>query len=137
MFFKTGYLKIFTSFTGKSLCWGLFLTKLQTLCNFMKNRLQHRCFPVKFTKFFRTYSFTKHLRWLLLGAGIHGNRNFLGKFVSYIGVVGIIHRMAYFRALIAFEKLKHQPRFKAVEVSTLNDYKSQLLMQTQAATSHL
>ena len=26
-------------------------------CNFIKKRLQHRCFPVKFAKFFRTSFF--------------------------------------------------------------------------------
>ena len=30
MFFKTGAVKNFTSFTGKYLCWILFLIKLQT-----------------------------------------------------------------------------------------------------------
>ena len=38
---------------------------LQT-CNFIKERLQHRCFPVKSLKFLRTSFFTEHLRWLLL-----------------------------------------------------------------------
>ena len=35
-------------------------------CNFIKNRLQHRCFPIKFTNFLRTPFFTEHFRWLLL-----------------------------------------------------------------------
>ena len=30
-------------------------------CNFIEKRLQHSFFPVKFTKFLRTYFFTKHL----------------------------------------------------------------------------
>ena len=34
-------------------------------CSFIKNRLQHRCFPVKFLKFLRTSFFTEHLLWLL------------------------------------------------------------------------
>ena len=29
MFFKTGFLKISINFTGKHLCWSLFLIKLQ------------------------------------------------------------------------------------------------------------
>ena len=29
MFFKVGSIKIFVTFTGKHLCWGLFLIKLQ------------------------------------------------------------------------------------------------------------
>ena len=44
---KKGVLKNFANFTGKHLCWSLFW-------NFIKNRLQHRCFPVKFAKFLRT-----------------------------------------------------------------------------------
>ena len=40
-------------FTGKHLCWGLFLIKLQA-CNFIKKRLQHRCFLVKYAIFLRT-----------------------------------------------------------------------------------
>ena len=32
----------------------------------LKKRLQHRCFPVNFVKFFRASFFTEHLRWLLL-----------------------------------------------------------------------
>ena len=35
-------------------------------CNFIKERLQHGCFPVKFTRFLRTTFFTEHLRWLLV-----------------------------------------------------------------------
>ena len=35
-------------------------------CNFIKNRLQHKFFPVKFAKFLRTRCFTEHLQWLLL-----------------------------------------------------------------------
>ena len=30
-------------------------------CNFIKKRFQHRCFPMKFTKSFRTPLFTEHL----------------------------------------------------------------------------
>ena len=45
MFFKIGVLKIFVIFTGKRLCWSLFL-----------KRLQHRCFPVNIVKFFKKVS---------------------------------------------------------------------------------
>ena len=34
--------------------------------NFIKNRPQHRCFPVRFANFLRTPLFTVHFRWLLL-----------------------------------------------------------------------
>ena len=44
MFLKIGVLKNLANFTGKNLCWSLFL---------LKGHL-HRCFPVKFLKFLRT-----------------------------------------------------------------------------------
>ena len=46
VFCKKGVLRNFTKFTGKYLC--------QSLCNFIKKRLWHRCFPVNFAKFLRT-----------------------------------------------------------------------------------
>ena len=65
MSFKIGVLKIFAIFTGKYLCWSLFLIKLLNLLNFIKRRLQRRCFPVNIAKFLRTL-FLDYLRWLLL-----------------------------------------------------------------------
>ena len=41
-----------------------FSIKMQA-CNFIKKRLQHRCFLVKFAKILRTLIFTEHLRWPL------------------------------------------------------------------------
>ena len=35
-------------------------------CNFIKKRLQHRCFLVNIAKFIRTAFCMKHIRWLLL-----------------------------------------------------------------------
>ena len=59
MLFKIGVLKNFANFTGRQLCWSLFLIKL-----LIKKELQHRCFPVKFVKFLRTLLLTKHFRRL-------------------------------------------------------------------------
>ena len=57
--YKKGVIKIFAIFTGKHLCWSLFLLK----CNFIKKRLEHRCFPVNITKFLRTHTyFEENLR---------------------------------------------------------------------------
>ena len=55
MFFKISVLIDFANFTGKHLCWSLFLIKLQSLkvCNFIKNT-PTRCFPVKFAKYLNT-----------------------------------------------------------------------------------
>ena len=61
MLFKIGALKNFTNFTGKQLCWHLFLMKLKG-CNFIKKRLQLTCFPVKLVKFLREPFSTEHLR---------------------------------------------------------------------------
>ena len=36
------------------------------VCNFIKKRPQHRCFPVKCLKFLRAPFLTEHLWWLLL-----------------------------------------------------------------------
>ena len=47
-----GNLTNFVIFTGKYLCWSLFLIKLQT-CRFIKKRLQHWCFPLHVRKFLR------------------------------------------------------------------------------------
>ena len=67
IFLKVGILKSFANFTGKHLCWSLFLKNLQAEgLQLHKKRLQRRCFPVNFAKFFRTPFLTEHLRWLLL-----------------------------------------------------------------------
>ena len=56
-FVKASVSKNFANFTGKHLGRSLFFNKVAGLkaCNFMKKRLQHRCFPVKFAKFLRTH----------------------------------------------------------------------------------
>ena len=43
-------LKHFAMFTGKYLCWSLFLIK------FIKKKLQHRCFPVNIARLLRASS---------------------------------------------------------------------------------
>ena len=56
---KSVFLKI-SQISVENICVGL------KACNYIKKRLQHRCFPVKFPKFLRTPFFTEQLRWLLL-----------------------------------------------------------------------
>ena len=58
-------LKNFVIFTGKRLCWSLFLIKLQA-CKFIEKRLQHWCFPLHFKKFFRTPILKNIREWLPL-----------------------------------------------------------------------
>ena len=55
-FFKIGVLKIFAIFAGKHLCWSylLIVTGLDAW-NFVKKRLQHRCFLANIAKFLRSF----------------------------------------------------------------------------------
>ena len=69
MFFKIGVLKNFPIFTGKQLCWSLFLIKLQDRrpATLLKKIFQHRFLPVNIAKFSRTPFFIEqHISWLLL-----------------------------------------------------------------------
>ena len=55
MFFKINVFKNSAIFTGKHLCWSLFLIKLQAqACNFTNQGLQRRCFPANIAKVWRT-----------------------------------------------------------------------------------
>ena len=56
MFFEIGVIQNFPFFIGKHLFRSLFFSKNAGLKarNFVKKRLQHRCFSVKFAKFLRT-----------------------------------------------------------------------------------
>ena len=68
MLFKVVILK-FSWISQENTCVGVsFLLKLVVFkaCNFIKKRLQHRCFPVICEKFLRTLFSTEHYRWLLL-----------------------------------------------------------------------
>ena len=52
---RKGVLKNFANFTGKQLCWSLFLWCCRPpACKFFIKRLQHKYFPVKFAKLLRT-----------------------------------------------------------------------------------
>ena len=54
MLHKIDALKNLTIFTGKDLCWRFFLI------NFIKKRLQHRCFPANFAKCLSTAFYKEH-----------------------------------------------------------------------------
>ena len=61
-------LKKLANFTGKHLCWSLFVIKLQFFSlQFFKKRLQHKCFPVKFEKLLRTPILKNICKRLLVG----------------------------------------------------------------------
>ena len=53
---KKALLKNFAKSLGKHMCQSLFLNKVAGFrsATFLKKRLRHRCFPMKFTKFLRT-----------------------------------------------------------------------------------
>ena len=53
MYFKIGVFKNFDIFTGKHLCWSVFLIKLQA-CIFMNKRLQHTWFSCEYCEILRT-----------------------------------------------------------------------------------
>ena len=65
---KKVFLKNFTKFTGKHLCWSLFFNKVSGLrpATLLKKRLQQRCFPVNFLKFLGTPFLQKTSQRLLL-----------------------------------------------------------------------
>ena len=56
MFCKKSVLKNFAKFHRKTSVLKSLFNKIPCLqaCNFIKKRLQHSCFPVKFAKFLRT-----------------------------------------------------------------------------------
>ena len=68
VFREKGVLKNFAIFTGKHLCWSLNLIKLRPSgsclrdCNFVKKRLQHRCFSVNIATFLWNIYSEEHLR---------------------------------------------------------------------------
>ena len=64
MFYKKGVLKNSTIITGKHLCWSLFLP-VWSPCNFIKKRLQRRCFPVNIANILRTFLQNTSSRLLL------------------------------------------------------------------------
>ena len=73
-------LKNFVIFTGKQLCWSLFFNKAADLqaCNFIKRRLQYRCFLVSITKFLRMPILKDNCKWQLLNFQNLFSKNLLG-----------------------------------------------------------
>ena len=54
MFYKVGVLENFAKFTGKHLCWNLFLINVQAkACNFIKKETSAQIFSSKFNIFFK------------------------------------------------------------------------------------
>ena len=55
-------------------------------CNFIKKRLQHRCFLAKSAKFLRTPFFPEHFQWLLNfhDEGPNSTPRFTGKSLKFL-----------------------------------------------------
>ena len=62
MFFKMALCKYFPNFTGKHLCWSLFLIKLQAFRPLYFNT----CVILRNLRISGEHLFKEHLRWLLL-----------------------------------------------------------------------
>ena len=54
------------------------------VCTFIKNRLQHRCFPVNIVKFLRATFFIEHLWWLLTKSSV-SKKPVLKNFENFTG----------------------------------------------------
>ena len=67
VFCKKGVQRNFAKFTGKHLCQSFFFNKVVDLrpATLFKKRLWHRCFPVNFAKFLRTFFIRTPLRLFL------------------------------------------------------------------------
>ena len=57
MFFEIGILKNFTMFTGKHLCWSLFLKKVAGPCNFIKKQTPKKVFSREYCEIFKNSFF--------------------------------------------------------------------------------
>ena len=62
MFFKIDLLKNSANFTGKHLCWSLFLIKFQAF----RSVTPAQVFSCDICEIFKNTIFTEHLQWLLL-----------------------------------------------------------------------
>ena len=64
VFCKKRFLKNITKFHNKALALESLFNKVASLkvCNFIKNRLHHSCFPLNITKFLRTAFCMEYLR---------------------------------------------------------------------------
>ena len=97
IFFKLVILKNFSNSTGMHLCWSLFLRKFyRPEDNFIVKRIQHRCFLVKFAKFWRITFLTENLRRLLLHKTCWGTRGKQGKRFSVNCCMTLEHDSMHF-----------------------------------------
>ena len=79
---KKGILKNFANFTGKHKCWSLLQAR-----NFIKKKLQHWCFPVKFAKILRTSILKNICERLIL---FNSPQNTMANSTGELGLVSFI-----------------------------------------------
>ena len=86
----------------KHLCWSLFSKKLQVLfqiCNFMKKRPQHRCFPVYIANFLILpilKNICKQLRLNFFnGSLLHGPKGLTSKLYDSVRFQGLSDRSSF------------------------------------------
>ena len=72
MFNKKVVLRNFAIFTGKQVCWSLFLIRLQPFgpATLLERHSKYRCFPVYVAKCFRKPILKKHLRTAATNTGL-------------------------------------------------------------------
>ena len=63
--------------------------------NFIKKRLQHSCFPVKFARFLRTPFFAEHRRWLFQSI-FHFKVFYMKCFVALLVTINILFKSITF-----------------------------------------
>ena len=77
MFFKIVVLKNFANFTGKHLCWSLFLIKLQA---------HRQVFSCEICEICKNIFFKEHLRWLPLNHESIADMIFFSQICFILGV---------------------------------------------------
>ena len=167
MFFKIGALKNFANFTGKHLCWSLFLVKFLTnfikgtptqvfSCEIWKNykntfSTEHLqwlllsketsaqvCLPVKFTKFLRTPFFTEHLRWLLLNGSFSLVRLCNNKNQHYFLLIFLpVLIKILFDSRILFPELVRERKHYLLGCNLIFPFKTILLLIIHNYTEHI
>ena len=79
------------------------------VCNFIKKRLQHRCFPVNIAKFLRTVFFIEHHWWLLLFSAYIPHLAHLSWFInvnfSHISANSILNQLICNKFILIVYKL--------------------------------
>ena len=122
MFCKKGVFKNFANFTGKTpVLESLRKTAGLQVCNFIKKRLQHGHFPVKFTKFLRTRILKNICQPLLLQFLSYGSM-----FIIYVINLSTKNKNANMR-VHSFIKIKNKNPWKQRKLFSVNSFQKILI----------